>query len=290
MSRFDRQQKFFGAEGQNKLENARVVVVGIGGIGTHVVQQLAYLGVGRGDRGWIGLVEFEELDETNRNRNVGSWHDDPIPGSSKTALATRHIKLIDPEINVRQSDDNELRSIPAYELVKASDVAMGCLDTDGARMVFNELCLAYGIPYIDLATDIEPGEEAVYGGRIFSRWHGSRGCLVCSGEIDVAQATLDLASPLAHEDRRRLYGVDMKNLAGKGPSVVSLNGVIASLGVTELMCALTGLRPPARFINYRGDRSIASTRQVGSSGCYYCDAVSGTKRNAGVERYILGAE
>lgn len=286
MSRFDRQERFFGAEGQRKLEDARVVVVGVGGIGTHVVQQLAYLGVGRDERGWIGLIDGEEIDETNRNRYVGTWQGDPIPGSAKVALAARHIQLIDPAINVRHSDNKDLRSAKAYELVKASDVAIGCLDTDGARTVFNELCLAYGIPFIDLATDIKPGPDAVYGGRLFSRWHGERGCLVCAGEIDMARATQELASARAREDRRNLYGIDKEHLDGRGPSVVSLNGVIASLGVTELMCALTGLRPPARFINYRGDRSSASPRQVISTGCYYCDTIAGSRDDGGVERYF----
>lgn len=288
MSRFDRQERFFGAEGQRKLEDARVVVVGVGGIGTHVVQQLAYLGVGRAERGWIGLVEYEDIDETNRNRYIGAWHDDPIPGSAKAALAVRHIKLIDPAIHMRHSNDKELRSPEAYELVRASDVAIGCLDTDGARVVLNELCLAYEIPFIDLATDIKPGQDAVYGGRLFSRWHGERGCLVCAGEIDVTEATQELASALAREDRRNLYGVDAEHLDGKGPSVVSLNGVIASLGVTELMCALTGLRRPTRFINYRGDRSSAAPRPLVSSYCYYCDEVAGSKDQSGVERYIKG--
>ena len=51
----------------------------------------------------------------------------------------------------------------------------------------------------------------------------------------------------------RTYGVPESALAGTGPSVVSVNGVVASLGVTELMCWATGLRPPVPHLVYRGD-------------------------------------
>ena len=75
-TRFDRNILFFGKEGQKRLSNASVAVVGVGGLGTHVVQQLALLGVGG-----LVLIDSEELDDTNRNRYVGVRHDDPVPGT-----------------------------------------------------------------------------------------------------------------------------------------------------------------------------------------------------------------
>src|ERR1700739_765939 len=64
-TRFDRNIRFFGEEGQNRLRNTRVTVVGAGGVGGHVIQQLALLGVGT-----ITVIDKEELDETNRNRYI----------------------------------------------------------------------------------------------------------------------------------------------------------------------------------------------------------------------------
>lgn len=288
MSRFERQERLFGSAGQCHLENVKVAIVGVGGIGTHVVQQLAYLGVGRGADGHLALIDIEELDLTNRNRYIGSWHDDPIPGSGKVALARRLVALIDPTIRVLECA-TELRSAEAFDLVRAADVVIGCLDGDGARMVLNELCLAYQRPYIDLATDIEPGVQSLYGGRVVTRWNNQqRGCLMCMGEINPEVAAQELASPGSRRDRQALYGIDKGALGPKGPSVVSLNGVIASLGVTEFMCAVTGLRLPARFVNYRGDRSsVAPRNDPPPAGCYYCDTVAGSGRDSGVDRYIV---
>ena len=82
MKRFERNIELFGESGQQRLRESRVAVVGVGGLGTHVVQQLALLGVGA-----LTLVDGEELSESNKNRYVGVRHDDPVPGSRKVDLA-----------------------------------------------------------------------------------------------------------------------------------------------------------------------------------------------------------
>ena len=61
--RFDRNTRFFGDDGQRRLRETRCTVVGTGGLGTHVIQQLALLGVGH-----ISPIDREELDDTNCNR------------------------------------------------------------------------------------------------------------------------------------------------------------------------------------------------------------------------------
>src|SRR3989442_11484933 len=95
VDRFERQERLFGKEGQAKLRAARVAVVGVGGLGTHVVQQLALLGVGE-----LALIDSEELAESNRNRYVGARHDDPIPGTQKVFIGERLTKEIDPTIQI----------------------------------------------------------------------------------------------------------------------------------------------------------------------------------------------
>jgi len=54
MDRFDRNIRFFGTEGQAKLRNAHVAVIGCGGLGQHVIQQLAFLGIGK-----LTLIEHQ---------------------------------------------------------------------------------------------------------------------------------------------------------------------------------------------------------------------------------------
>src|ERR1043165_2398351 len=146
--RFDRSIRFFGKDGQDKLTSSRVTIVGIGGLGTHVVQQTALLGVGR-----LGLVDSEELDESNLNRYVGARHDDPIPGTPKVDIGERLVKSINPDIEVNKIFDS-LVSKDAFREIVEADFVFGCLDREGARLILTELCAAYRRPYFDLASDI----------------------------------------------------------------------------------------------------------------------------------------
>jgi tRNA A37 threonylcarbamoyladenosine dehydratase len=127
-------------------------VVGGGGVGGFVILELALLGIGR-----ITVIEPEELDETNKNRYPTARHHDPVPGSLKVDLAERLIIGFDPTIHV-QKVPHSLISVDGFKGVIAGNAVFGCLDSEGARLVLNELCAAYEKPYIDVATDIIPGQ------------------------------------------------------------------------------------------------------------------------------------
>jgi hypothetical protein len=280
MERLARNIDFFGRKGQDRLANTSVMVVGCGGLGTHVVQQLAYLGVND-----FTLIDHEDLDETNKNRYVTAWASDPPLGSPKVELARRQIRLINPSANV-VAIRSELRSRAAFEAVMSIEHVFGCLDNDGARLVLTELCAAYGRPYLDLATEIVPDERPIYGGRVFTAW-GGNGCLVCRQLLDLVEASKDLDEKKAREDRANLYGVALNALDGSGPSVVSINGVVASLAVTEFSVAVAGLRKPHTLLTYRADLGrVTVSGDPAPADCYYCKEVFGTGNAAGVDRYL----
>lgn len=278
--RFDRNIRFFSKEGQDRLAATHVVVVGIGGLGTHVVQQLALLGVKH-----LTLIDKEELDTTNLNRYVGARHDDPIPGTLKVNIGYRLVKEINTDIHV-DPIPLSLVSEQSFDAVIKADYVFGCLDCEGARLILNELCSAYSKPYFDLASDIILGNPLVYGGRVCVAWDGN-GCIVCYNELDVAEAQGDLLSPDARQDREAIYGVQREALDGIGPSVASINGVIASLAVTEFMLGVTGIRTPKRLLTYRGNMGgVGVKNEEPASGCYYCKGIRGKNNSADVQRYI----
>ncbi len=131
--RYDRNVRFFGQSGQDSLRAASVAVVGVGGLGTHVVQQLALLGMGR-----LVLIDSEEVDETNRNRYVGLRHDDLVPGMPKVDLGRRLAGEINPEVEVVTIAEC-LRGQPAFDAIMEADYVFGCMDNDGSRLILNEL-------------------------------------------------------------------------------------------------------------------------------------------------------
>ena len=280
--RYDRNIRFFGKEGQDCLAATSVAVVGVGGLGTHVAQQLALLGVGR-----LIMIDKGELKESSRNRYIGARHDDPVPGSPKVCIGERLAHEINPQISI-ELVHAELASHAAFEAIKGCAYVFGCLDNDGARLILNELCLAYTKPYFDLASDIPTG-EAQYGGRVCVVWHDA-GCLVCYGEIDAAEANMASMSVEQRQDHEAIYGVRAEALGEVGPSVVSINGVVASLAVTEFMLVATGMNDqPRKFTKYYGHRGVVTkATDTPDSGCYYCAGVRGKGDAAGLGRYLNG--
>src|SRR5438093_1196106 len=84
------------------------------------------------------------------------------------------------------------------------------------------------------------------GGRVVFAKDGER-CLSCLGELDqhaLARATMTAEQRVADD---KIYGIERNALTDGGPSVVSVNGVVASLAVTEFMAWKTGLRAPAGY-------------------------------------------
>jgi hypothetical protein len=244
------------------------------------VQQLALLGVGK-----LTLIDSEELAETNRNRYVTARHDDPIPGTRKVDIAERLILAVNPDIKIVKIADT-LVSESGFAAIIGSEFVFGCLDSDGARLVLNELCAAYERPYFDLATEIIPGSPPTYGGRVCAAWDG-HGCIVCYGLLDTAEAQTDLSGPEAQRSRNKLYGIDMEGLDRAGPSVVSINGVVASLGVTEFMLAVTGIRAHKPVLTYRGHMGgVSLATESPAPDCYYCRGVRGKRDLADVRRYL----
>lgn len=192
------------------------------------------------------------------------------------------VRAVSPNAIVERVDGKVINA-EAERVVARADVVFGCLDRDIHRLELTELCSRFAKDYFDLATDIGGAQEeaVVYGGRVVS-CDGSR-CLVClPGVLDQAQVALDRMNPEMRDADRRIYGVDRDALAVTGPSVVSINGVVASLAVTEFMVAVTGLRPAASQLSYRADRGIvrASLDQP-AADCYYCSHLWGSALREG---------
>ncbi len=275
--RYHRNALLFGAEGQERLRATSAVIVGVGGLGSPLAQHLALLGVGK-----VSAIDFDELDESNRNRFIGACAHDPVPGSKKVDLICRLISEINPEVTV-EAIPFGLVSESAFSAVCAGDWIFGCFDHDGPRAILNELCAAYGKPYIDLASDV--AEDGCYGGHVCVS-AGGRGCLSCLGILDRRAVRRYLESAETRRAEDVIYGVHTDVLAKKGPSVSPLNGVIASLAAMEFMVAVTGMRVPTRLQEYRGWQSkvVVSTDEP-TAGCPICD-LQGVGAQADVERYL----
>lgn len=277
--RFERQLPFLTTEGQRRLHAARLAVVGVGGLGSHVVQQLACTGVTT-----LSLIDQDRVEVTNLNRLVTATPADI--GLLKVDVLRRFVLSLHPDAAI-QSVRTELRSDEAYAAVQAADYVIGCVDDDGPRFLLTQLAAAYRKPYMDLSSEI--GEDRTsYGGKmVFSR--SGEGCLVCRGLLDDREIRSWLETPEERRTRDRIYGQRVDAQTGSGPSVVALNGVVASIAVMELMLEIAGVRPALEFREYRGVYGIVAAPQdrgPAPRDCRICSEVCGQGHDADLERFI----
>lgn len=264
--RYARHMALFGAEGQERIAATSTAIVGLGGLGCHVAEQLAYLGVVD-----FVLVDADSVSISNLNRLVGAGPRDV--GAGKVEIAARTIQSIQPDAKIDTVAAHFAADVPASELARA-DVLFGCVDDDAARLELVRHASVHALPYIDLASDVAPGGE--FGGRVVFAKDGER-CLSCLGELDQRALARAQMTPEQRAADDRIYGIERDALDVGGPSVVSVNGVVASLAVTEFMAWRTRLRPPVGYLNYRGDRgTVGSRADPERAYCHYCMTLWGT--------------
>jgi molybdopterin-synthase adenylyltransferase len=245
-SRYDRQIRLFGVAGQRAVAQAHLGIVGLGGLGSHIAQQLVYLGIRR-----YTFVDGDRIDDHSLNRVVTARPDDI--GAYKTDLAERLIRTLLPDATVTNIRYHLGDGDDAERELAQTDLIIGGLDHDSPRLDLADVASRHQIVYIDAATDTHAGDGVLtYGGRIVTAGI-QPGCLYCLGHLDQRAIRLARMTTAARADEAALYGIPLDELETTGPSVVTLNGVIASLAATEAMVHLTGLRQPQHQLTYRAD-------------------------------------
>lgn len=156
MQRYSRQMlvKEFGADAQRKMRDARVLVIGVGGLGSPVALYLAAMGVGT-----LALVDDDHVDRSNLHRQV--IHDEETVGEKKVASAVRRIRLINPlvqciAIAARFTTSN------ALELVTDYDVVIDASDNVGTRYLANDACAMAHTPLVSGSAIGMEGQVTVF--------------------------------------------------------------------------------------------------------------------------------
>lgn len=262
--RFSRNVALFGRDGQDRIVATNVGLVGLGGLGSHVAQQLSYLGVGE-----LTYVDDDVVTLSSMNRVVGAVEAD-VGETKKVFVAERLTRQVLSSAVVRPITER-LQSDAARDGLSRCGSIFSCLDDDLARLELIELCARAKVPFFDLATDTgRDADGPWYGGRVLFSGDGER-CPFCMDLLDQDAMARQGMDEMQREVDRRIYGVERGGMDGTGPAVVGLNGVVASLAVMEWMVWVTGLRAPLPLLQYRGRLGIVTTSQdAPSEGCYYC--------------------
>lgn len=148
-----------GEEGQLKLRNSSVLVVGAGGLGSPVLLYLAAAGVGR-----IGIVDGDRLDLSNLQRQV--LHDTPAVGKLKVESASRRLRALNPEIEIDIHPETFSES-SAEDLAAGRQCVVDCTDNLETRFQINSVCVKLGIPFVFGAIYRYEGQVSVFDARHF---------------------------------------------------------------------------------------------------------------------------
>ncbi len=232
--RFDRQVRLFGPEGQHRLRALNVGVVGAGGGGSMLIEQLAHLGVGT-----ITVVDYDIVKTHNLSRIVGATSKDARLARKKIAVAARLVRNIDPTIDFR-GIDGDIADVGVAARLAECDFLLLATDTITSRLVFNALVHSFIVPGVQVGAKVETTDGAVDQAYVAVRpvWPG-RGCLQCAGLIDPMKLQEESRSP---EERRAQNYLATPEVID--PSVVTLNGLAASQAMNVLLFTVTGLADP----------------------------------------------
>jgi molybdopterin/thiamine biosynthesis adenylyltransferase/proteasome lid subunit RPN8/RPN11 len=266
---YDRQVRAFGGDIQLVLRALRVAVVGSGGTGSAVVEQLARLGVGD-----LLLVDPDVVEETNLTRVYGS--DPTTVGDPKAQVLARHVAMIAPSTAV-ESIVGRTTELSVAKALAGCDIIFGCTDDNAGRLIVSRLSSYYMIPVIDCGVLLSSTDGALIGidGRVTVLAPGYP-CLICRNRIDLARAAAEQLDPA--ERRLRQDEGYAPELGRVEPAVVSYTTLVASLAVAELLERLTGYGPtpaPSELIVRAHEREI-STNSLSPRDGHFCDPAAGT--------------
>ena len=124
-------QSFLGSDSARKLEQTRVTIVGLGGGGSHIAQQLAHVGVGS-----FRLIDPQAIEASNLNRVVGATQAEVEANRPKVEILRRLIREIRPNANVEVAQQ---RWQQADDLIKDTHVVFGCVDGYSRETIWRRL-------------------------------------------------------------------------------------------------------------------------------------------------------
>ena len=266
---FDRNVRAFGISIQASLGDLRIAIVGCGGTGSAVAEQLVRLGVRR-----LMLIDADVLSSSNITRVYGSTPKDV--GRPKAEVLRDHLSAIAPDLDCCAITSMVTLEDTARQLT-GRDLIFGCTDDNAGRLVLSRVASYLLTPVIDLGVLLSSDTEGTLtgiDGRVTVLEPGSA-CLVCRDRIDLGRAAVELRTP---DERRRLENEGYAPALGVvEPAVVAFTSAVAAAALGELLERLIGYGPsprPSEILLRLHEREM-STNFALPRAHHYCDPASG---------------
>lgn len=237
MLRYNRQivLRGFDFEGQEKLKAARVLVIGLGGLGCAAAPYLAAAGVGH-----LTLLDFDTVSLSNLQRQI--LHSDAKIGMAKVASAQQQLAAINPHCQL-EPIDAQLDDAQLSALIARHDAVVDCTDNVNTREQINRLCYQHKVPLISGAAIRMEGQLSVF------TWQPGEPCYRCIS---------------------RLFGDQVLSCVEAGV-MAPLVGVVGAMQAMETLKMLTAFGQPAsaRLLMY--DAMSAEFRSMKVAQDAHCE-------------------
>jgi len=209
LDRYSRQVMLeeIGYQGQLKLKQAKVCVVGVGGLGNPITTRLAAMGVGK-----IRIVDRDVIELSNLHRQT-MFNEDDV-GQVKVETAAKKLRKLNPDIIIEELPVS-VNDYSAFDVVDGCDVVIDALDSVNARYSLNKACIEKKIPFVT-------GAAVGVTGQSFTILPNESACYHC-------------LFPALDEDSMPTCSIE-----GVHPSILS---IIGGIEVSEAVKIITGKEP-----------------------------------------------
>jgi len=254
LDRFSRQVMLeqIGYDGQLKLKNSTVCVVGVGGLGNPITTRLAAMGVGK-----IRVVDRDVIELSNLHRQT-MFNEDDV-GQVKVEVAAKKLKKLNPEVEI-EALPISVNDYTALDVVEGCDVVVDALDSVNARYSLNKACVEKNIPFVT-------GAAVGVTGQVFTVLPKKTACYHC-------------LFPTLDEETMPTCSIE-----GVHPSILS---IIGGLEVHEAVDVLIGKTPKSseKFLSIDLENlEFSSVKMFKQDECPVCG--SGKKTEQVKEEFIL---
>ena len=209
LDKFSRQVMLeeIGYNGQLKLKNAKVCVVGVGGLGNPITTRLAAMGIGT-----LRIVDRDVIELSNLHRQT-MFNEDDV-GQVKVEVAAKKLQKLNPDCTI-EALAVSVNDYTALEVVQGCDVVVDALDSVNARYALNKACVKFGIPFVT-------GAAVGVSGQIFTILPRTSACYYCM-------------FPELDEDTMPTCSIE-----GVHPSILS---IVGGIEVAEAVKIVMGKKP-----------------------------------------------
>ena len=209
LDRFSRQVMLeeIGYQGQLKLKNSKVCVVGVGGLGNPITSRLAAMGVGT-----LRIVDRDVIELSNLHRQTMFDEDDV--GQVKVEVAAKKLQKLNPDCKI-EALAVSVNDYTALEVIEGCDVVIDALDSVNARYALNKACVKFNIPFVT-------GAAVGVSGQAFTILPKTSACYYCM-------------FPSLDEDSMPTCSIE-----GVHPSILS---IIGGIEVSEAVKVILGKKP-----------------------------------------------